>query len=278
VQPHYAELLAQVIPVIGLALIVEMRQLDKRIKEARADAAPDSTKVGLVPAWLSFFAMASLAVSEVLCLLVAGGAQSPAAIDRMVLGSLFFAIVVTFLVPPTAWLRRLSRYWVRPLVTISTLGVIAGMFSFGIASILSLNFLSGDEPRIGSTPGVCGLGGCGSGTRLYEWDLDPRTRPTVTATFRKGEPLLYESNTDSLSGTLYPREDDCPGARVEWGLTIGTQVVTRGILNPRQGGVELNEQVPRDIDTVTITARRIDDQPCGTVFIWSEPEIHRWLW
>lgn len=64
VQAHYAALLAQVIPVIGIALIVEMRQLDEQIKEARADAAPDSTKVGLVLAWLSFFAMASLAVSE----------------------------------------------------------------------------------------------------------------------------------------------------------------------------------------------------------------------
>jgi len=60
---------------------------------------------------------------------------------------------------------------------------------------------------------------------------------------------------------------------VEWELRIDTASSVTGTLDAPQSEARLDARVPRDADTLTITARRIDDRPCGTVFIWTDPRI-----
>lgn len=278
----YAALLAQVIPVIGIALLVEMRQLEKHLRSAEND--PEFLRrhfLAQIMPVLYVLAMIALTASEITILTAAAdGSQIPHFIEPL----LKFAIAVTFLISPVLWLTRL--YHVSPLVNaiihgvaalvipvILLMGYLVGLFAVTSQVVAQPIYQSGDEPTVDRNPRPsCGRGGCPlvPDVAFYQWDLDLRARAAITTTFAD-KIEIYDFHHGGARGSLqYVPDSSCQG-RIEWVVQADGSSPITGILDDKQRNALFDVPIVKQPEKITISAQRTDNQPCTIAFRWDDP-------
>jgi hypothetical protein len=305
----YAALLAQIIPIIALAQVFEMREISRRATESEGT----NHQFGLlVLGILVMLSMMALAIGEVWVLGAASGSAIPNYSEIVIRVSLIFGVLMTFIVPVAAWCYSLAKQlvaqkvaklreaneavttplpsrfwrWARPgaTVVVGTMAILA--VSAAIAIFVAFYgepstdaiYQAGDKPRtVQHERRECSTGtyvtACSTIVEIdaYEWSIGANQPATIT-TFTQ-EHLETAGALHHLRGTISNLASGCPGTRVEWSLRVNDTIVVNGYLDDHQNVADL-KGTATDRPVVTLAARRTDDRPCTTTLRWSNPEFY----
>lgn len=124
-----------------------------------------------------------------------------------------------------------------------------------------LDYSAGDKPT--ESHEMCRPPQAGGGCTAAGWSWDVPASQGIRTTLE----LDGAGKDRALAGSLR-LEADCD-ATVEWDVTVGARRVEGGTLVPDDSQF-LTESIPRDVETVEVTAQRTDTATCGARLHWDD--------